>query len=68
MTDGKFELDSGEALTKPNFFLGDEILEDENFMIQGELRWLRIVGVLTLFLPNMIKMCALAYLHNLSVP
>lgn len=68
MSHESFEFVLGEPLTKPLFFFGDAIRENDNFMFEGEERWLRTIGDTSIFLPGMRRSYGLAYFQYGSVP
>lgn len=62
MSDKRFETESGESLTKPIYFFGDSIKENEDFMSVGEERWLCMIDNIHIFLPGMSESYGLTYL------
>lgn len=48
-----FESDLINPLTKPSFFIRDSIQKDDNFMFEGEERWLSVIDDKNIFLPRM---------------
>jgi len=67
ISDGRFESNSRALLRKPEFFFGDSIEEDEAALYDGDYKWLRQIGNMRFFLPNMERMYPLAYLQHISV-
>lgn len=53
VSDKQFETDAGELLTKPLYFFGDSIKEDDDFMLGGEERWLCVIYDIIIFLLGM---------------
>jgi len=66
-SDGLFESDSCALLRKPSFFFGDAITEDDRILCNGDYKWLRQIGDMRFFLPNMERMYPLSYLQHMSV-
>ena len=67
ISDGLFETDSRTPLRKPAFFFGDDIDEDDRILHDGDYKWLRQIGDMRFFLPNMERMYSLSYLQHMSV-
>jgi len=67
ISDGLFESDSRTPLRKPAFFFGDAIEEDDKILYDGDYKWLRQIGDMRFFLPNMERMYPLSYLQHMSV-
>lgn len=68
MSDGCFETDLGEPMTKPSFFFGNAIQDDDNFMFEGEEMWFCIVNNTHIFLLGMQRSYSLSYLQLVFVP
>jgi len=56
ISDGRFESDSCALLRKPDFFFGNSIEEDEVIFYDKDYKWLRQIGNMRFFLPNMERM------------
>ena len=56
ISDSQFESDSHALLSKPDFFFGDSIEEDEAALYDGDYIWLRQIGNRRFFLLNMERM------------
>ena len=67
ISDGLFETDSRTLLRTPVFLFGDDIDEDDRILHDGDYKWLRLIGDMKFFLPNIERMYPLSYLQHMSV-
>ena len=67
MTNGRFESDTRIVLKKTDFFFSDAITEEERILYDGDCKWLRQIGDMRFFPPNMERMYPLSYLQHTSI-
>lgn len=68
MTNATFEGNDRKKMKKPHFLFGDKIELSEDFLFDGNYKWLRQVQGQYMFLPNMEHSYLLSYLQAVLVP
>lgn len=67
VTDAPLEGSNLCLLEKPKFLFGDEVTVPDEALYVFEYKWLRKVGGVQTFLPDIARSYSLAYLQKLSV-